>query len=331
MLRQGLDFSFSGLKTAVLRAVRASADLEADRADLARTFRTPRSTCWSPKTVRALDETGAETAVIAGGVACNRPLRTALDASGSAGGRPRRGRIAPLNTDNAAMIAAAGGRGGWPAGSAPDSTSSPSIAARSRAPNRVTFRHDDRLSLNLHVGPLNITGYGVMMMVGFLMGGWLMDREIRRRGWNSRLRRGHDGRRGDRRHSRRQALVRGGHQDIGALSQPRGPGVVRRIHRRRARGAAATAGASRCRCAGPGDLGAGAPAAYALGRIGCFLVGDDYGRPTSPALGRQVSAGHSPPTTADQLTREFGVDDFRRETPPDRCLAVHPPSSTKRC
>ena len=31
--------------------------------------------------------------------------------------------------------------------------------------------------LNLHVGPLNITGYGVMMMVGFLMGGWLMDRD----------------------------------------------------------------------------------------------------------------------------------------------------------
>ena len=35
--------------------------------------------------------------------------------------------------------------------------------------------------LNLHIGPISITGYGVMMMVGFLMGGWLMDRELRRR------------------------------------------------------------------------------------------------------------------------------------------------------
>jgi len=36
---------------------------------------------------------------------------------------------------------------------------------------------------NLHVGPLNITGYGIMMMVGFLMGGWLIDRQLRERGW----------------------------------------------------------------------------------------------------------------------------------------------------
>jgi prolipoprotein diacylglyceryltransferase len=34
----------------------------------------------------------------------------------------------------------------------------------------------------LHLGPFEITGYGIMMMVGFLMGGWLITIELRRRG-----------------------------------------------------------------------------------------------------------------------------------------------------
>ena len=33
------------------------------------------------------------------------------------------------------------------------------------------------------VGPLQITGYGIMMMIGFLMGGWLIGQELKRRGW----------------------------------------------------------------------------------------------------------------------------------------------------
>ena len=33
----------------------------------------------------------------------------------------------------------------------------------------------------IHLGPLPITGYGLMMMVGFLMGGWLITQELRRR------------------------------------------------------------------------------------------------------------------------------------------------------
>lgn len=44
---------------------------------------------------------------------------------------------------------------------------------------------------------------------------------------------------------------------------------------------------------------------YALGRIGCFLVGDDYGRPTDSWVGIAFPKG-SPPTTAEAL-REFGV------------------------
>jgi tRNA N6-adenosine threonylcarbamoyltransferase len=107
MLRQGLDFSFSGLKTAVLRAVRDSTDLDTDRADLARDFQDAAVDVLVTKTVRALDETGRDAAVIVGGVACNQALRVALTERVGARGRvvvasPR------LNTDNAAMIAAAG-------------------------------------------------------------------------------------------------------------------------------------------------------------------------------------------------------------------------------
>ncbi len=60
---------------------------------------------------------------------------------------------------------------------------------------------------------------------------------------------------------------------------------------------------------------------YALGRIGCFLVGDDYGRPTDAWFGIAFPKG-APPTTADAL-REFGV----RVDPAiagDTVLRVHP-------
>jgi len=60
---------------------------------------------------------------------------------------------------------------------------------------------------------------------------------------------------------------------------------------------------------------------YALGRIGCFLVGDDYGRPTDSWVGIAFPKG-SPPTTAAAL-REFGVT-VDPSTPPDQILRVHP-------
>ena len=107
MLRQGYDFSFSGLKTAVLRAVRASADLETDTPDLARDFQDAVIEVLVEKTARAVDELGRETAVIGGGVACNRALALAL--SERLHGRARVVVASPrLNADNAAMIAAAG-------------------------------------------------------------------------------------------------------------------------------------------------------------------------------------------------------------------------------
>lgn len=46
---------------------------------------------------------------------------------------------------------------------------------------------------------------------------------------------------------------------------------------------------------------------YAIGRIGCFLVGDDYGRPTDKPWGVAFPVG-LPPTTAGEMRRMFGVD-----------------------
>ena len=100
-------FSFSGLKTAVLRAVRASDDLERDRADLARGFQDAAIDVLTAKTAHAVEELGYPTAVLGGGVACNRGLAAVLRER--LGNRARVSVASPrLNTDNAAMIAAAG-------------------------------------------------------------------------------------------------------------------------------------------------------------------------------------------------------------------------------
>ncbi|HUP47638.1 MAG TPA: prolipoprotein diacylglyceryl transferase [Thermoanaerobaculia bacterium] len=60
---------------------------------------------------------------------------------------------------------------------------------------------------------------------------------------------------------------------------------------------------------------------YCLGRIGCFLVGDDYGRPTDAWFGVAFPRG-APPTTARSL-REFGVE-VDPAIPADQVLRVHP-------
>jgi phosphatidylglycerol---prolipoprotein diacylglyceryl transferase len=60
---------------------------------------------------------------------------------------------------------------------------------------------------------------------------------------------------------------------------------------------------------------------YSLGRIGCFLVGDDYGRPTDAWFGVAFPKG-APPTTAQSL-REFGVT-VDPSVPADQVLRVHP-------
>ncbi len=107
MLGDGLDFSFSGLKTAVLHAVNASTTLEEDRADLAASFQAAAFDVLHGKLEHALELTGYETAVVGGGVACSRSLAEHLGQRLSGRARvviaERR-----LNADNAAMIARAG-------------------------------------------------------------------------------------------------------------------------------------------------------------------------------------------------------------------------------
>lgn len=106
--RPGLDFSFSGLKTAALVALRGRALDEQTRADVAREFQEAVIDTLAEKSRRALAVTGRTRMVIAGGVGANRRLRQRLkDITDGAGARlffPR----AEFCTDNGAMIALAG-------------------------------------------------------------------------------------------------------------------------------------------------------------------------------------------------------------------------------
>jgi N6-L-threonylcarbamoyladenine synthase len=106
--RPGLDFSFSGLKTQVLLAWRDSDQSDATRADIARGFEDAVVDTLAIKCRRALDATGGDTLVVAGGVGANRRLRAKLaEAAVRHGGRVCFPRPA-LCTDNGAMIAFAG-------------------------------------------------------------------------------------------------------------------------------------------------------------------------------------------------------------------------------
>ena len=173
----------------------------------------------------------------------------------------------------------------------------------------------------IHLGPLPITGYGIMMMVGFLMGGWLMTLELRRRGLREEysadivigalvggvigakvyyviltqnLSNLFD----------RGGLVWYGGLIGGALAVIL-VGLWRRVPLRWTMQLAAPALA----------------AAYALGRVGCFLINDDYGRPTSLPWGVKFPQGY-PPSTVSNLAHmgiasPAGMD-------PNTVLAVHP-------
>jgi N6-L-threonylcarbamoyladenine synthase len=98
----GLDFSFSGVKTALLYAVRdlSAGELESRRADLAASYQRAIVRALVERTLEAADRFGAAKVAIVGGVAANSELRAALPGATAA----------PLElcTDNAAMIASAG-------------------------------------------------------------------------------------------------------------------------------------------------------------------------------------------------------------------------------
>jgi N6-L-threonylcarbamoyladenine synthase len=108
-----LDFSFSGLKTAVLYAHRdlaasqGGATSEAQKADLAASFQQAVIDVLTGKCRQALEQTGLTTLCVGGGVAANQPLRKSLEEMAAA--RGMRLVIPPMSlcTDNAAMAALA--------------------------------------------------------------------------------------------------------------------------------------------------------------------------------------------------------------------------------
>src|SRR6201996_7450227 len=76
--RPGLEFSFSGLKTAVLHAVRAQEMTDALKADVAHEVQEAIVETLIVKALRALEQTGLETLVVSGGVSANKALRSRL-------------------------------------------------------------------------------------------------------------------------------------------------------------------------------------------------------------------------------------------------------------
>lgn len=103
-----LDFSFAGLKTAVLtQSQRLGTDLEARKADLAASTQAAIVEVLVKKSLAALDQTGMKRMVVAGGVGANRQLREQLNAQCA----KRKVRVhypeLHLCTDNGAMIAMA--------------------------------------------------------------------------------------------------------------------------------------------------------------------------------------------------------------------------------
>lgn len=103
-----LDFSFAGLKTAVLvQAQRLGGELEARKADLAASTEAAIVEVLVKKSLAALDRTGMKRIVVAGGVGANRLLRTQLDAACASRGVRVHYPELSLCTDNGAMIALA--------------------------------------------------------------------------------------------------------------------------------------------------------------------------------------------------------------------------------
>ncbi len=102
------DFSFSGLKTAVLTTATAPGFAPEDRADLAAEFQAAAVEVLVAKAMAALRHCGLRQLVVAGGVGANLALRAALDAAAA----KRKARVfypeLELCTDNGAMIAFAG-------------------------------------------------------------------------------------------------------------------------------------------------------------------------------------------------------------------------------
>lgn len=106
MMDDGLDFSFSGLKTAVVNYVRRHPDVS--NADIAASFQEAVVDVLVTKTIAAATKVGAKTVCLGGGVAANSQLRSTFAERAEAAGLAHLVPDRAYCTDNAAMIAAAG-------------------------------------------------------------------------------------------------------------------------------------------------------------------------------------------------------------------------------
>lgn len=106
MLNDGLDFSFSGMKTAVVNHVRRHP--ESDNADIAAGFQEAVVDVLVTKAMRAARQVNARSVCLGGGVAANSRLRERFAAAAAAEGFDALVPDRSFCTDNAAMIAAAG-------------------------------------------------------------------------------------------------------------------------------------------------------------------------------------------------------------------------------
>ncbi|MDA3921810.1 MAG: tRNA (adenosine(37)-N6)-threonylcarbamoyltransferase complex transferase subunit TsaD [Salinisphaera sp.] len=108
--RAGLDFSFSGLKTAVMLAIKAAPHTQAAHADIAASFQQAVVDTLVGKCARALRECDVARLVVAGGVGANASLRAALARRAARDGFESYFPRHEFCTDNAAMIALVGYR-----------------------------------------------------------------------------------------------------------------------------------------------------------------------------------------------------------------------------
>jgi phosphatidylglycerol:prolipoprotein diacylglycerol transferase len=174
-----------------------------------------------------------------------------------------------------------------------------------------------------HIGPVSISPFGIFLALAFLASYWQLQRSLRRLGLGDQ-------------EDASEVLIWAGvggvlgaklyyaalYQDWGLLLSRSGLvwyggfllGAVAALVALRRRGIPLASGLD---CATV-SLALG----YAVGRVGCFLVGDDYGLPTDLAWGVEFPVG-LPPTTAGELRAAFGVD-IPAEIPAEQLVAVHP-------
>jgi phosphatidylglycerol:prolipoprotein diacylglycerol transferase len=174
----------------------------------------------------------------------------------------------------------------------------------------------------LHIGPLTLTGFGLAMLLSFLVAQYVAQVELKRRGHDPEIM-------GD----VLVAAVVGGllgaklyyailFQDPRALLHTAGfvfwggliGGILASALVLRWRGQTFTR---------ISDVSAaGLAAAYAIGRSGCWAVGDDYGRPWDSRWAVSFPDGY-PPSTVQNLVEQFGVKELVGR-PPLEVVAVHP-------